>query len=56
MRYTDAHEDREEAAAFYPMDTRSPDPIIARANCGDAFGQVGDGADEAGPPVSEEVR
>jgi hypothetical protein len=56
MRRTDVHEDRGEAAAIYPGDTRSPGPIIARASCGMPFGQVGDGADEASPRVGEKVR
>jgi hypothetical protein len=56
MQRTDVHGDREEVDAIYPEDTRSPGPIIARASCGMPFGQVGDGADEAGPRVSEKVR
>jgi hypothetical protein len=56
MWHTDAHEDRGEATAIYPGDTRSPDPIIARASCGMPFRQVGDGTDEADPRVSERLR
>jgi hypothetical protein len=41
MRRTDAHEDREEAAAIYPGDTRSPDLIIARASCGTRSARLG---------------
>jgi hypothetical protein len=56
MRCTDVHGDRGEVATIYPGDTQSPGPIIARASCGMPFGPVGDGADEAGPRVSEKVR
>jgi hypothetical protein len=56
MRRIDAHEDRGEAAAIYPGDTWSPDPIITLASCGMPFRQVGDVADEAGPHVGERVR
>jgi hypothetical protein len=41
MRCTDAHEDRGEAAAIYPGDTRSPDPIIARASYGMRSARLG---------------
>jgi hypothetical protein len=56
MRRTDAHEEGGATAAIYPGNTRSPDPIFARASCGMPFGQVGDGADEAGPRIGEKVR